>query len=114
MLQDVEAFHRKFNFPENVDFENQREFREDLDTEEELEFWHAINANDKNRAALELADRIFVLLGHAIQWGLDLEHAWHCVTISNMLKEPNPNGGKPVKPDHWISSEELFMGRGNS
>lgn len=107
-LDDVEKFHRRYGFPVNVDFEIQSDFRRDLDDEESREFWDAHSEKDKVHAALELADRIFVLLGHAIQWDLDINTAWEAVNVSNMTKIPNSNGGKPQKPPGWVDPETLF------
>lgn len=53
--------------------------------------------------AKELCDLQYVLLGTAVQFGIDLEPIWNAVHTSNMAKASGPvnEHGKKLKPPGW-------------
>lgn len=105
---DVVEFQRKFNCsvgtrpmepePELI------EHRRMLITEEYRELQEAMNLGNLVELADAICDLIYVLLGTAIVYGIDLQPIWDEVHRSNMEKEPvaeNGDGTKPRKPAGW-------------
>jgi predicted HAD superfamily Cof-like phosphohydrolase len=85
------------------------EFRKDLIIEEVVEeLLYALDTKDMVKVADGIADSIYVLLGTAIAFGIDLEPIWEAVHDSNMKKvrhdmsdEANNTIHKVVKPEGW-------------
>lgn len=79
------------------------ELRTKLIAEEFIELMLAIVAGDMVKAADNVIDTIFVLIGAGVSWGLDLEPLWQEVTRANMLKVGGPirSDGKRGKPPGW-------------
>jgi predicted HAD superfamily Cof-like phosphohydrolase len=100
--QCVWEFHARFGHtvgdtPEMRD----AEFRGDLIFEEAGETIRAIDHDDLAAAVDGLADLIYVCLGTAVAWGVDLSPIFEAVHAANMAKEPDPGGRKPLKPEGW-------------
>ena len=108
MQHDVELFHSKFGIsikitPEIPDMSVQvRRIR--LIKEETNELLTAIGNQDIVEVADGIADAIYVILGTAIEYGIDARPIWDEVQRTNMAKEGGGvrEDGKILKPDGWI------------
>ena len=62
-----------------------------------------INKAKADQIAKEICDVIYVAVGIACMYGIDLEPVWAAVHESNMAKGPQsePCDGKVPKPDGW-------------
>lgn len=107
--EDVKDFHVKFGHPvakvPTMPPLDVMEFRVRLIREETDELVEAIDSRDLRRVAQESVDLIYVVLGTMIVCGLRLAPFWDLVQRANMLKIPNPAGGKPLKPDGWVKPD---------
>jgi predicted HAD superfamily Cof-like phosphohydrolase len=84
----VRAFHLRFGCEVGADpFMRRPLFRSDLVEEEASEFYTAVDDNDLPGAVKELADLIYVALGTAVTWGVDMGPIFEAVHASNMTKE---------------------------
>lgn len=100
----VRDFHRKFNLTEGDDpYIREPGLRMDLIDEEAGEIDRALMDNDIEKAADGLADLIYVCLGAAVAWGIDLDPIFAEVHRTNMAKEGGPKrgDGKLLKPPGW-------------
>jgi predicted HAD superfamily Cof-like phosphohydrolase len=112
-VDKVRAFHAKFGFavadrpaiPDPAVLEGRRRL-----IEEELGEWVAA-CRDGNlpAAAREMADLLYSVLGAAVNMGLDPARLIAAVHVSNMAKVPNPDGGKPLKPEGWQPPDESVL-----
>lgn len=72
------------------------------DPEEKGKFLPFSSPEEQNAAVADaLGDLIYVIVGSAVAWGLDLGAVWNAIHESNMSKTPNPNG-KTIKGEGWI------------
>lgn len=120
----VLAFHQKFNapiqpFPKMPGSIAEQELRWKLMFEEMTEFSNANNAGDLVEIADALADIIYIALGTAIAYGIDLRPVFAEVHASNMRKVPydcvlagmlEAQGkkipmGKILKPTGWVGPQ---------
>lgn len=111
--QDVLDFQIKYkNYHQGkpeVPAEHIRDFRIKLIEEEvNKELIPAIQNKNMEKVADGIADAIYVLLGTAIAFGIDIEPIWKVVHQSNMAKvryddsdEANNTIHKVVKPEGW-------------
>ncbi len=76
-------------------------FRAKLKKEELGETIEAMAIGDMVEIADGLADQLYVILGTAVEYGIDLEPVFREVHRANMLKIANPDGGKVMKPTGW-------------
>jgi hypothetical protein len=78
-----------------------------LIAEEIRELADAIDANDLPLAVDAIVDSIYVLLGTAVTFGVDLEPIWQAVQAANMAKVGGGirEDGKVLKPDGWIEPD---------
>ncbi len=78
-------------------------FRKDLIHEEVFEeLFYALDTKDMEKIADGITDSIYVLLGTAIAFGIDLTPIWEEVHRTNMEKEPSDDPIKKVrKPEGW-------------
>lgn len=101
-LEQVALFHAKFGYPDNREegpafpSEEERQWRWALIQEEYEELMSAEEANDLVEFADGLGDLIYVLLGTALVYGIDLSAVFDEIHSSNLSKTPAP-GGKPAK-----------------
>lgn len=102
--RDVEAFHRVMGagigeFPAI----RNPELRAALIYEEAGETCSAIEAGDLVGAIDGLCDLIYVALGTAVEFGIDLAPFWREVHASNLRKAGGPTreDGKRLKPPGW-------------
>ena len=74
-----------------------------LVAEEYQELGDAIEAKDVVAVADACADLIYVVIGLALAYGVDLRPVWQAVQRSNMAKLGGPvrEDGKRLKPDGW-------------
>lgn len=105
---DVAEFHAKFGCytqptPEHPPLDV-RVLRERLMLEELGETTHAMHTNDLIGVADGLADLIYVALGCALAYGIDLRPVWDEVQKTNMAKVGGPQrpDGKILKPEGWV------------
>lgn len=116
MDEDVADFHRKFGHPApsspKVPEKSVLDFRINLIREECDELCEAIEAGDLGQIAAEAVDVVYVVLGTLVVCGLRIAPFWAEVQQANMAKVPNPEGGKPLKPDGWRKPDcDRIIGR---
>lgn len=77
--------------------------RDKLITEEIDETLNAMAMNDLPEIADGIADAIYVLIGTAVAYGIDLPTVWNAVQEANMAKVGGPKriDGKAIKPPGW-------------
>jgi predicted HAD superfamily Cof-like phosphohydrolase len=106
-FNDVLDFHKKFGChigttpaipPVKVD-----EFRMRLVDEEYDELECAWEDSNLTETADAIADMIYVLIGMAIAYGIDLRKVWNAVHATNMMKDGGGKreDGKIIKPEGW-------------
>lgn len=108
-VDDVLNFHRTFDQPIGQTphvFGAEHPltlFRLRLLDEERHELTDALKLEDTNETADAIADMIYVLVGTAISFGIDLRPVWSEVHRSNMAKVGGGNhaDGKIKKPEGW-------------
>ena len=113
-FQDVLNFHEKFNRliqdkPKIPGFQeenhiNVKALRMRLIREEVVdELFPALENEDLIQIADGIADAIYVLIGTAISYGIDLRPVWIAVQEANMAKEGGGIrlDGKILKPEGW-------------
>lgn len=102
---DVAEFHRKFGVPIYTGRPEIRRgaLRRKLILEEANETADAIEAGDLPEAIDGLVDTIYVCLGAALEFGVDLAPFFAEVHRTNMAKEGGPTreDGKIMKPEGW-------------
>jgi len=103
---DVRDFHEKFDHPapDGVMLphgNNLLEFRIRLIEEEVGELIEAIRERSLASIAGEAVDVVYVVVGTLVALGVPFMPFWKAVHRANMGKEPNPEGGKPIKPEGW-------------
>lgn len=107
MFTDVLAFHRKFGVTcverPTIPSEKLKLLRQSLIAEEYVEVMTAMDREDIVEIADGFADLIYVILGSAISYGIDLRPVWDEVHRSNMQKEGGSRraDGKILKPEGW-------------
>lgn len=105
VYEDVLDFHEKFNFPianrPQIPLDPLRDFRIHLIEEEIKETTNAILNDDLPEIADGIVDSIYVLVGTAITYGIDLRPIWDAVHEANMLKQKGV-GNKAIKPEGWV------------
>ena len=104
----LKEFHHKFGLnlstiPELQDLK-EAALRTSLILEEANEIKEAIENNDLVEIADGLADLVYVALGTAVSYGIDLQPIWEEVHKTNMAKEGGAtrHDGKILKPKDWI------------
>ena len=105
MQDQVTAFHRRFGHPvgERPAF-SRPELRAALIREEAKETVDAIEAGDMVGTVDGLCDLLYVVIGTAIEMGIDLEPFFDEVHRSNMDKVGGGTraDGKTLKPAGWL------------
>jgi predicted HAD superfamily Cof-like phosphohydrolase len=90
--QMVQSFHERMGAPVSeypqLLTPEQADFRARLIEEETREYREACEAGDLVQVADALGDLAYVLLGTAVEHGIELEPVFHEVHRSNMTKEP--------------------------
>ena len=105
---DVLAFHAKFcphligSTPAVPDRATDN-LRRELWNEESIETIDAMNRGDLPNVADGIVDLIYVLIGAAATYGIDLRPVWDAVHAANMSKEGGGTraDGKILKPPGW-------------
>jgi predicted HAD superfamily Cof-like phosphohydrolase len=74
--------------------------------EEIVELDRAMERGDLPGVADAVADAVYVLLGLAVTFGIDMRPVWAAVHAANMAKVGGPRraDGKRLKPDGWHRS----------
>lgn len=106
-VEDVYDFHKRFGCliqeQPAVPVQANKNLREDLITEEFHELLDALDAENLAAIAKEICDLIYVAVGTAVSWGIDLDPVWELVHAANMAKiggATRPDG-KILKPAGW-------------
>jgi hypothetical protein len=108
MQYQVEEFHRAFKHPVGGTPAIRRpELRVKLIREEAKETCDAIEAGDLVEAVDGICDLIYVTIGAAIEFGVDVEPVFDEVHRSNMAKlgGPTREDGKTLKPPGWTAPD---------
>lgn len=108
----VEDFHEKFECGKGRDPGlRDTELRLDLIWEEVCELFDAVDDDDIIEATDALADIVYVILGAAVSWGIDLGPIFWEVHATNMKKEGGEINevGRVMKPDQWKPPEILRL-----
>lgn len=109
--KDVLDFHKKFNclINDKPTLINKKDYvlRTRLIEEELDEYAEAARQGDLTEVADALADLMYVIVGTAVSFGIDLEPIWDEVHRSNMEKEGGGTreDGKIMKPVGWKSPD---------
>lgn len=107
-FKDVLDFHRKFGCyigsAPAVPRDGTVKLRDRLIAEESDELADAFDAGDLPGIADGIADLIYVLLGLAVSYGIDMRPVWDEVHAANMRKEGGATrrDGKILKPEGWV------------
>lgn len=105
---DVEDFHRGFNVTVGDTPGIRGEtLRGRLIREEVGELLVAVAVNDLPNAVDGIVDSIYVLLGTAVTFGVDLQPIWEAVHATNMAKIGGTirDDGKVLKPAGWVAPD---------
>ena len=110
MVDMVLEFHVKFDCPINQPLlcNALSELRSKLMNEEVAEHNRSMNCADLEGLADDLVDIIYIALGTAATYGIDIETAFTTVHAANMAKlgsDGKPirrSDGKCLKPDGWL------------
>lgn len=108
-FEDVLEFHRKFrpnligDTPKNPPRDT-REFRIGIIAEEITETFSAMQNEDLPGVADGIVDSIYVLIGAAVTYGIDLRPVWDEVHRANMAKDGGAlrDDQKVAKPPGWV------------
>lgn len=110
-VADVKAFHDKFGV-ETPTYPQEPsnpvvELRLKLVSEEYNEFVDAVMLGDLAKIADAIVDSIYVLIGTAWAYGIDLRPVWDAVQEANMAKVGGSvrEDGKILKPPGWKSPD---------
>jgi predicted HAD superfamily Cof-like phosphohydrolase len=120
-IEDVLEFHRRFSVPRSIvprrgDPNGVRlsrslideEYEELHDALSELEAGHEKSDHVRYhmvKAADSIVDLIYVCISAGIKLGVPMQRVWAAVHAANMLKEPDPKGGKVRKPAGWVEPD---------
>jgi len=118
--EDVEEFHRKFgvviNTTPQMPDQTTQLLRRSLIFEEASELIIALQGLDLEEIADGIADVMYVILGTAVSYGIDMQPIWNEVQRTNMLKEGGQmrQDGKIMKPEGWQPPQikELLIAQG--
>ena len=106
-FHDVYQFHEAMNchaspFP-GVPDDNTVMLRWSLIVEELKELQKAMETEDLPAVADAIGDAIYVLIGTALAYGIDLRPVWDAIQQANMAKKDGPvrEDGKRLKPPDW-------------
>lgn len=108
-------FHQKMNLEVNgypqIPSKETVALRSTLVSEESKELIEALKEGKLDKIAKELVDLIYVTIGTAISYGINLEPVWKVVHDSNMDKDPNLKNeqGKVLKPKGWTTPDLKFQ-----
>jgi predicted HAD superfamily Cof-like phosphohydrolase len=109
--QDVLDFHRKFgclvgHVPAEPD-SSACLLRERLIDEERRELRKAMAIGDIPGVADAIGDLVYVLLGTAVAYGIDIRPVWAAIQAANMAKEGGGTraDGKIMKPVGWTAPD---------
>lgn len=108
MQRQVTDFHRLLEIPIGYRPKIRRgDLRTRLIYEEADEFASAVEAGDLPEAIDGLCDLIYVALGAAVEFGVDLEPFFDEVHLSNLRKAGGPKraDGKALKPEGWTKPQ---------
>ena len=106
--KQVEEFHRKFGHViGKTPAISRPELRVKLIKEEAKETCDAIERGDLVEAVDGLCDLLYVTLGAAVEFGIDIEPIFDEVHRTNMLKEGGGtrSDGKTLKPPGWVAPD---------
>lgn len=105
--QDILDFHKACGIPFKdkigIPTIERTDLRINLIREEVNETIDGLETDDMVEIADGIIDSIVVLIGTAIEYGIDLEPLWDEVQRANLSKSKGPKraDGKQLKPDGW-------------
>jgi phosphoribosyl-ATP pyrophosphohydrolase len=108
MQQQIEAFHRKFGHVIGTTPAISRpELRVKLIREEAKETCDAIEAGDLPAAVDGICDLVYVAIGAAVEFGVDIRPLFAEVHAANMRKVGGTTreDGKTLKPPGWVGPD---------
>jgi len=108
LINDVKAFHEVLDMPIssipslNIPEERIR-LRSNLILEEYCELMNGIEEKNLVKIADGMADTIYVIIGAALEFGINLVPVWEEVQKTNMTKAGGllREDGKRLKPEGW-------------
>lgn len=108
LINDVKAFHEVLDMPIssipslNIPEERIR-LRSNLILEEYCELMNGIEEKNLVKIADGMADTIYVIIGAALEFGINLVPVWEEVQKTNMAKAGGllREDGKRLKPEGW-------------
>jgi predicted HAD superfamily Cof-like phosphohydrolase len=103
----VREFHHKFGQEVGADpFMRRPGLRTSLVAEEAEEFDAAVGERNLPGAVKELVDLIYVAIGTAVTWGVDLEPVFTAIHAANMTKGGGTRGdGKILKGPNYVPAD---------
>lgn len=119
LINDVTAFHLACDVPVSLTGpafppKDRLALRIKLETEEHEELLTAIEDRDMSGVADALADKIYISVGTAVEFGIPLDRVWNEVQRANMAKVDPVSGkvkkradGKVLKPEGWTPPDIL-------
>lgn len=111
-VMDVAQFHKATGVPvlEEPQWPSEAriELRTRLDMEEHHEYYDALAARDLVEFADAITDRIYILIGTALEHGIPLDLCWDEVQRSNMTKVDPVTGKANVREDGKILKPPSF------
>ncbi len=107
-FNDVLDFHKKFNCEMNplptfpLPSSSVRTLRNTLITDELMELQDCLDNDDVEGIADSIVNTIYVLVGMAVSFGIDIRPIWDEVHKTNMLKKGGLRyDGKILKDKNW-------------
>ena len=115
LQRNLYQFHSKMGltvkgYPQIPD-QSTVELRSKLISEEAKEVTTAMKEGSLDKIARELVDLVYVTIGTAISYGINLAPIWDVIHESNMAKDPalKNEDGKVHKPKGWGEPDVKFQ-----
>lgn len=112
--QQIAEFHQKFGQPIGATpliNPDRVELRSELIREEAIETMIAMKSGDLVGVADGIVDLIYVAIGAAVEFGIDIDPIFDIVHAANMAKEGGGTraDGKILKPPGWKSPDTAIL-----
>lgn len=103
--EKVFEFHLKNGFAVECSVDLWWADRQEIFLEEVREMYVAVEKKDKVALADALGDLVYVLYGHAVAAGVDLDAVLEEIHKSNMTKTSAPGVNKALKGDEYVAPD---------